>query len=156
MSSVDIMPTVLRLCGLEVPAGVQGRDLSHVFLGGNGPLADSVYLQLLGPGWPHRGDWVGFWRGVRNHRWTYARWHRDAYGPWLFDRENDPYEMTNLAGRAAFVEVQRGLETRLRQWMEETGDPFETGPRDSRTGMLELGQEFTHEKYLTPGDADQP
>ena len=156
MGSVDIMPTVLRLCDLEVPAGVQGRDLSHVFLGRDGPLADSVFLQILGPGWPNRGDWVGLWRGVRNDRWTYARWHRNEYGPWLFDRENDPYEMTNLAGRAVFAEVQRGLEARLRQWMEETDDPFDTGPRDPLTGMLELGQEFTHEMHLNPGAGDQP
>ena len=150
MSSVDIMPTLLGLCGVEVPPGAQGRSLSHVLLGEEGPLPDSVYLQILGPGWPHRGPWVGFWRGVRTERWTYARWHKNEYGPLLFDRDRDPFEMNNLAGKAAFTDIKNHLEQRLRRWMNETGDPFDHGPRNPDTGMLELGQEFSHEMYLRP------
>ena len=150
MSSVDIMPTLLGLCGVEVPPAVQGRSLAHVLLGEEGPRSDSVYLQILGPGWPHRGPWVGFWRGVRNERWTYARWHEDEYGPLLFDRDRDPFEMNNLAGKAAFTDIKNHLEQRLQRWMNETGDPFDHGPRNPDTGMLELGQEFSHEMYLRP------
>lgn len=148
MSSVDIMPTLLSLCGVDIPPGVQGQDLSQVFLGLDGPVSDSVYLQLLGPGWPHRGEWLGFWRGLRTDRWTYARWHKGDFDPLLFDRDRDPYEMNNLAGQAAFADVQQRLEARLMQWMEETGDPFDYGRRDPDTGMLELGQKFAHKKYL--------
>ena len=145
-SSVDVMPTLLALAGVDVPTGVQGQDLSHAVLGGTGPSPDSVYLQILGPGWPHRGDWVGFWRGLRTDRWVYARWLHDE-DAWLFDRENDPLEMTNLAGRPEHAEIQRQLEQRLQQWMADTGDPFETGARDPATGMLCLGQTFTHAKW---------
>jgi hypothetical protein len=60
----------------------------------------------------------------------------------LFDRENDPYEMYNLAGRPAFAAVQASLQVRLRQWMADTGDPFDSGERDPDTGMLCLGQKF--------------
>lgn len=31
--------------------------------------------------------------------------------------------------------------------MRETGDPFDTGPREPETGMLMLGHRFNHEKY---------
>ncbi len=150
LSSVDIMPTLLSLCGLEIPEGVQGKDLSYVVRGEKGEMPDSVYLQILGPGWPHRGRWVGFWRGVRTERWLYARWHEPSkyeHGIWLFDRENDPYEMNNLAGKKEYKGIQDKLEKRLKQWIKQTDDPFDSGERDPKTGMLLLGQEFSLEKY---------
>ena len=146
-SSVDVMPTLLGLASVAVPDGMQGLDLSHAVLDQDGPEPDSVYLQILGPGWPHRGDWVGFWRGVRTRRWIYARWFGSGE-IWLFDRENDPYEMTNLAGHPESAAIQAHMEQRLQQWMRDTEDPFETGQRDPETGMLCLGQRFTHKKWL--------
>jgi len=149
-SSVDVMPTLLSLCGVGIPEGVQGKDLSHVVTGEAGDEPDSVYLQILGTGWPHRGKWVGFWRGVRTERWTYARWREQEkyeHGIWLFDREKDPFEMNNLAGRPEHKHIQTKLEKRLQLWMQETDDPFDYGEREPETGMLLLGQEFTHQKY---------
>lgn len=145
-NSVDVMPTLLSLAGAEIPQGVQGTDLSHAALQVDGPEPDSVYLQILGPGWPTRTKWVGFWRGVRTHRWVYARWFGSGE-TLLFDREVDPHEMANLAGNPLYADVQQQLERRLKQWMVETGDPFETGERDSKTGMLCLCQKFTSEHW---------
>ncbi len=146
-ASVDVMPTLLGLCGVKVPKGVQGHDLSYVVTGQDGPpLPDSVYLQNLGVGWPNRSKWVGFWRGVRTDRWMYARWLGDDHEPFLFDLKNDPYEMQNLAGKPKFAKVQEKMEERLKQWMAETGDTFDTGPRDAK-GMLKLGQKFANEKW---------
>ena len=149
-SSVDVLPTLLSLCGLSIPEGVQGKDLSFAIIGEKGNEPDSVYLQILGPGWPHRGPWVGFWRGIRTHRYTYARWHNPEkyeHGIWLFDREKDIYEMNNLAERDEYKKIETNLEKRLQRWIAETDDPFDTGERDPKTGMLVLGQKFTHEKY---------
>jgi len=149
-NSVDVMPTLLSLCGVEIPQGVQGKDYSFAAVGSDGDKPDSVYLQILGPGWPHRGQWVGFWRGLRTDRWTYARWwqpQKYEYGIWLFDRNNDPYEMKNLAGNAEYKDIQAKLENRLKKWIKETDDPFDSGERHPETGMLILGQEFTHQRY---------
>ena len=149
VGSVDLMPTFCGLAGADVPAGVQGRDLSAAFRGKSvADPPDSVYLQILGPGWPHRGQWVGFWRGVRDARFTYARW-RDRDQIWLFDREADPLEMNNLAGDPAHAELRGRMEQRLQRWIADTADPFDTGPRDPQTGMLALGQRFSHDRWLT-------
>ena len=145
-SSVDIMPTLLALAGVEAPAGIQGTDLSRALLGEGGTEPDSVYLQILGPGWPYRGEWVGFWRGVRTDRWTYARWHHSGER-WLFDRECDPYEMVNLAGREECAGIEGQMEDRLQQWIGDTDDPFETGARDPQTGILQLGQSLTSDRH---------
>ncbi|MHC4916951.1 MAG: sulfatase/phosphatase domain-containing protein, partial [Planctomycetota bacterium] len=162
-SSVDAMPTLLSLCGLEIPGGVQGTDLAWAARGEEGTGPDSVFLQILGPGWPHRSRdyhrleggggeignrWVGFWRGVRDERWVYARWHGGQYGPWLFDRREDPFEMKNLAGLPEHAARVEKMEARLRKWLAETGDPFEAGERDPETGELLLGQEFIHERWV--------
>ena len=147
-NSVDVMPTLLGMCEVNIPDEVQGSDLSHVLIGGAGSVPDSVYLQILGEGWPHRGKWVGFWRGVRTDRWLYARWYKNETGPYLFDVRNDPYELNNLWDNPEYAEVQETLEARLKKWLDDTHDPFDTGARDPKTGMLLLGQEFTHEKWL--------
>jgi len=141
-NSVDVMPTLLGLAGLPVPDSVQGRDLSGSVRGERIEEPDSAYFQILGPGWPNRGLCVGYWRAVRTHRWTYARWQK-TNEVWLFDLENDPHQMTNLADDPAHKPVRDELETRLRQWLRETEDPFETGKRDPKTGMLILGQQLT-------------
>ncbi|MCL5278841.1 MAG: sulfatase [Planctomycetes bacterium] len=140
--SVDVMPTLLDLCGVAIPTGVQGHSLAEVVAGKEGgALPDSVYLMNMGTGWPDRPRWVGLWRGVRTERWVYARWwhNQDEHEPLLFDRQNDPYEMNNLAGNPKFTDVQQQMETRLKKWMADTGDPFETGPREPTKGMLDLG-----------------
>lgn len=62
-NSVDVLPTLLGLSGIAVPDDVQGKNLSHAVLGIPGEDPDSVYLQMLGPGWPSRKKWLGLWRG---------------------------------------------------------------------------------------------
>jgi arylsulfatase A-like enzyme len=138
--TVDVMPTLLDLCGVPIPEGVQGHSLAHVVTGADGgTLPDSVYLMNMGTGWPDRPRWVGCWRGVRTARWVYARWHNpDDHEPVLFDRRIDPYELNNLAGKPKFADVQRQMEARLKKWMADTGDPFETGRRAPGKGMLDL------------------
>jgi len=147
VSSVDLMPTLLKIAGCDLADDMQGHDRSHILLDQEGPRADSVYLQILGPGWPHRGDWVGYWRGIRTDRWLYARWYKNEYGPLLFDRASDPYEMDNLAGDPDYTRIQTGLEARLKKWIQDTDDPFDSGPRDGETRMLVLGQEFNDDRY---------
>ena len=146
-SNVDAMPTLLGMVGLQPPAEVQGVDVSSHALGQGGDEPDSVYLQILGRGWPHRDPWVGIWRGIRTKSWMYARWEDGDV--WLFDRENDPLETRQLAGNPEYKQVQDQMERRLQKWIADTEDPFETAPRDPETGIVQIGQYYTHEKYLT-------
>ena len=150
LCSVDLMPTLLGLCDIDIPDDVQGTNLAHIALAQDGPQNDSVYLQILGPGWPHRGKWVGFWRGVRTQQYVYARWRNHEHETVLFDCENDPYEMTNLAGNPDYADLQIQLEQRMQKWIHDTNDPFQIGQRDPGTGILQLGQKFIHEKWDHP------
>lgn len=147
-NSVDIMPTLLGLCGISVPNSVAGKDLSFVLYNESGDAPDSVYLQLLGEGWPYRGPWVGMWRGVKTHRYLYARWFDNEQEPLLFDHDNDPYEMKNLYNCPAYSKAQADMEALLANWMKVTSDPFDTGERDPKTHMLILSQEFADPKWI--------
>lgn len=146
-NSVDIMPTLLSLAEVPVPETLAGRDLSFAFLGKNGEAPESAFFQILGQGWPHRGPWLGYWRGVRTDRYVYARWWDPDFTPMLFDREKDPWEMNNCYGKPEYAEIQDHMEKLLQEWLEKTGDPFDYGERDPETHMLCLGQRFTHEKW---------
>ena len=73
--------------------------------------------------------------------------YKNEYGPLLFDRASDPYEMDNLAGDPHYTRIQNELEARLQKWMQDIDDPFDSGPRDEETEMLMLGQEFNDDRY---------
>lgn len=153
--AIDLVPTLLGACGIPLPDGLQGRDVSGVWQGGDAPAdpehapggSESAYLQNMAHGWPNREGWVGRWRGVRTERYTYARWYANERGPWLFDRSADPLEMVNLAHAAEARPAVEEMEERLHRWMEATRDPFEYGKRGAR-GFLDLGQVFADpDKY---------
>ncbi len=145
-SAADMMPSLLALSKNDIPETVQGADLSLLFKGEGGQDADSVYLQILGTGWPTRPEWVGFWRGIRTKQHIYARWHNGKEKV-LFDCEKDPYEMNNLAGHSEAADIEAELEARLQKWLKETDDPFETGEREPVYSMLDLGQKFTSSSW---------
>ena len=67
-SLVDMAPSLLSLCGVDIPKDMQGTDLSPVILGEKGEEPDSVFLPIalrLGVG------------GIGGEAWRLAR----LYGP---------------------------------------------------------------------------
>lgn len=121
-NSVDVMPTLLAMCGAPIPKAVQGTDLSGFALGKGGKKPESVLLQRILAGGPRAG---GEWRGVRTQRHTYARW-RDK-GWVLYDNEKDPYQMNNLIGKPEAKELQAKMDAELQKLLKRTGDKFEPG-----------------------------
>ncbi len=146
-NSVDVMPTLLGLCNLKQHP-MQGTDLSHAVLGRSGTDPESVYLQILGPGFPPRDGYKVLWRAVRTHRYIFARWKYPEGRRLLIDMETDPFEMDNLADRPEHEDTARELDVILHGWMDRTHDPFETGKRLPATRMLDLGQAFTASDWL--------
>ncbi len=115
-SHVDFAPTLLGLCGVPVPASMQGSNLTTALTTG-APGPSEAYLQIFGP---YRGDGVeAGWRGLRSHRYTYARYEDE---PWLlYDNLNDPFQQENLAGDEKLVAQ---MDQRLASWMRRTGDSW--------------------------------
>ena len=150
ISTVDFAPTLLGLMGLEVPRYMEGRDLSHIVLGKEGPEPESIFLTE--PVIVDQGLRQGIreWRGVRTKRYTYARW-ADGEGWLLYDNEADPYQLENLIDSPELSPLRRELEYVLRGWLERTGDPCLPWEENIRNlGLSELWN--ARERELHPED----
>jgi arylsulfatase A-like enzyme len=119
-SHVDVVPTLLGLCGIRPPASMHGFDYSNHLRGQNG----------RGPNWAHLMTYTktedgefGPWRGLRSREFKYAEFHDR---PWvLYDLEKDPYEMHNLVDDMSQSNLMRVLHATIKQKMEETGDKWD-------------------------------
>ena len=128
LGAMDIMPTILSLLGIKSPETVQGVSLADDIMTGNDNGADSVPLMYFAPSW----------RGVYTKRYTYARGR--VYVPQrhkgkgfeesanvLYDRQKDPYELTNRFDDPDYAEVKAELEAKTQQWLEKFEDKFWDG-----------------------------
>jgi arylsulfatase A-like enzyme len=129
---IDVMPTLLALAGLPVPACVEGVDLSARLLGEAGAAPESVLIMNPCPfsiGDP-RGDdqYPDFrgrrleYRGVVTERHTYVR---TIDGPWLlYDNLDDPYQMRNLVNDAGNGALRERLESAMAEHLSRIDDEF--------------------------------
>lgn len=123
LGTPDIMPTLLTLLGLPVPKAVEGMDLSGHALGRGGAQPEAAHMQGMGTtaAWKDGTEW----RGLRDHQFTYAIYHRDRR-ELLFDNRRDPYQLRNLAedrSHTAKLTHYRGLSAR---WRKDQNDTFES------------------------------
>lgn len=137
ISTPDIMPTLLGLCGGDIPATVEGTDYSSVLTGQEQQKNDAALIMCPVPfhQWSYRSGGKEY-RGVRTRSYTYVR---DLAGPWLlYDNKNDPYQMNNLINKAKYAAIQKKLDKALLQKLAETNDEFLPG----RELMKMWGWEF--------------
>ena len=121
-SQPDIMPTLLRLAGLEVPGAVQGTDRSPLLLSGKEAGHPAALISLPVPITEARRWGFAEYRGVRTERYTYVR---SINGPWLlYDNARDPYQMRNLISRPEQKALQSSLDRALDAQLKRIGDDF--------------------------------
>jgi arylsulfatase A-like enzyme len=141
-SHVDMAPTLLGLCGVPVPDAMQGTNLSRVALGETTDGPDAVLLQIFVPFSPDQVERP--WRGLRTERYTYARFED---GPWLlFDDQQDPWQMQNLAAEPSAAKVRWQLDQQLAALMAKTGDSWSL---NSSERVEEGGRLYRHRPFYT-------
>jgi arylsulfatase A-like enzyme len=120
----DILPTLLSLCGVDIPASVEGRDLSSFILGHPvGPEPDSVLIEVINPCSVVQ-DRTGMraWRGVRTQQYTYVRFRDEDW--LLVDNIYDRFQRRNLIYNPQYRHLRDELSTRLDEWLKRTKDQF--------------------------------
>ena len=131
IGGVDMMPTLLSMCGLRVPRTCFGQDKSWTVLGGLPDSDDSIYCE------GHMGHSTLAWRAVVTDRYKLVVDNSDPLDinsvSMLYDLQLDPYELTNLATDAGFSSIRQHLFERLVQWRDETEDPFPDTPPSAKS-----------------------
>ena len=101
---LDLYPTVARLCGLEVPERIHGKDIS--------PMLDDPSYEVRDAAFSVAPARKGFL--LREKDWAYIQYEEDASaGIELFDVVNDPEQYTNLADNPAYAPVVAGFKEKM-------------------------------------------
>lgn len=120
-SPMDLLPTLAPAAGAKAPAGLDGRDLGPLLVGETPPDWRDAFL----------AEFSGSELGLYSQRMLHAGRWKLVYNAHdideLYDLDNDPWELRNLAADPAYADVLRDLEARLWRWMDDTGDPL-AGP----------------------------
>jgi arylsulfatase A-like enzyme len=150
LNAPDIMPTLLRLCGISPPDGIQGADYSRLCEGERPPHESAAFLQFPVSYGQARSEGIGEYRGLRTEQYTYVRSLR---GPWLlYDHHTDPYQMHNRRADPGYKSVQRRLDTMLDALLKQYGDDFLPG----QEYVARFGYERNREIAAKPGHSVSP
>lgn len=137
---IDVVPTLLRLQGIEVPRSMHGqglptvtgalaRDAAFSEYGAGGPPFCMADLEQMSPPYGRRAliqslrwrEAEGRRKMVRTREWKYVH---DPLGDRdeLYDLANDPWELENVIDEPAHRDVVSELRLRLLDWSVETED----------------------------------
>lgn len=122
LTTPDIMPTLLGLAGIPIPATVEGRDLSPLVVGQEKelPQHDALYMGVA-PFAAGQGVNTPY-RAIRTNRYTFVR---KLEGPWmLFDDRDDPYQMKNLVNEPGQAALVKEMDHRLQAALQGAHDDF--------------------------------
>ncbi len=112
ISNVDYAPTLLGVCGVDLPRGMQGRNLASALARGRVP-SEAIFAEgELGT--PNE------WRMVVRDPFKLVV-DAQIQPTRLYHLTHDPYEMKNLLHSQAMSRVQERLLGELRNWMTRTG-----------------------------------
>jgi choline-sulfatase len=150
---IDLMPTILDVCGIKHPEGLQGRSLTPLLAGKTTKGRDYVFSEYLF-GWEEAM--------IRTDRWKFIYTKGDidrtdgyetAYPKpgrmkRLYDVVRDPDEMTNLANRPEHQKVVRELQQKLYERLVGTHPKAASLPKG-------LAQEQVIDLLLAPVEGKQ-
>ncbi len=106
----DLFPTICELASLTIPAETQGISLLPIIEGRTKQVRDTLFTAY--------GKWI---RAVRDDRWKLIVWPQ-LNKTQLFDLEDDPDELYDLAASTEHVTLVSRLKDRLIEWQCLTED----------------------------------
>jgi arylsulfatase A-like enzyme len=109
----DIYPTLCDLLGLPIPHTVEGKSLVPALRDPNNTIRDTMYF-----------GYKEYQRCVRDRRYKLIEYVvQGRRTTQLFDMEQDPWELRNLAGQVAYSGHVERLRRELLRWRDELDDP---------------------------------
>lgn len=122
---LDLYPTLVELCGLPMPEGLDGDSLAPLLAD---PTAD--WDRPAFTVWNERGRGV---TGVvvRTERWRYAEFFGPGAGAFLTDTQTDPDELINLVADPRYTAVVEKLAALARAHVAGKTEPTPRDPSES-------------------------
>ena len=119
---LDLFPTLVELCGLPRPAGLEGTSLVPVLNDVSKSVKPAAFTQHPRPPYFDRepsGEPTAMGVSVRTARVRYTEWRdwktKKVVARELYDAQQDPTELRNAVDVPAFSDAQREAETLLRK-----------------------------------------
>ena len=106
----DLLPTLCGLVNVAPPSGIDGHDLSPIIRGEVPEVRNSLFT-----------TYATTQRAVKNHRWKLILYPAINHTQ-LFDLQNDPYELNNLADDSAHSLVRTRMWSELLTQQQQAGD----------------------------------
>ncbi len=124
-SLIDLPPTILNACGIEVPEEMQGNSICDLVNRNSDEWPDDVFIEIMDGGWMRRS--------VRTKRWKYSvkastpfsknNGHPEEYiEEELYDLKADPWELNNVVGYQSHRKVSDVMKKRLLARMAQIGE----------------------------------
>lgn len=109
---LDLYPTLADLCGLAAPRNVEGASLKPLLLD---PKNKSWLKPAITQVWHNRKAW-GY--SLRTERYRYTEWLQGKAGRELYDHNQDPEEINNLANQKQQARVVASLSRQLKPYVQ--------------------------------------
>ncbi|HIK60545.1 MAG TPA: DUF4976 domain-containing protein [Planctomycetes bacterium] len=106
---MDLYPTLVEMCGLELPEHLQGRSLAPVLNDPEARIHEFVHCAF--------GSQLRVHHLIRTERHAYMAWANGTAE--LYDMDDDPEQFTNLAGAEDSDEVLATLKGHLKSHLEQ-------------------------------------
>jgi arylsulfatase len=117
---MDIMPTLLDAAGVEIPDTVDGRSVLPLLRGQETEWREYIHGECASF---DRATATGGMQYVTNGQRKYI-WYPVEGRELFFDLENDPHEMQNLIGNAAYGEEIQCWRSRLIHELQDRSEEF--------------------------------
>lgn len=136
LSSPDIMPTMLGMAGLsdKIPADLHGKDYSRLFYSPEDATVKrpdaALYIQNMDGNKDAEGNVIDYFpssRGLKTHKYTLAVYIDRQYNKnrvLLFDDQNDPYQLHNIADTKEGKATIKQLYKLMGELLTEIDDPW--------------------------------
>lgn len=111
--NLDIAPTFAAMAGVATPSQLDGRNIAGLVEGDGTPVRDAFLMEdwWVGPQIYFKSEYGSSGVGVRTDRWKYAEYQGGRRE--LFDLQNDPHELVNLANRPDLAATRDALQAKL-------------------------------------------
>lgn len=119
-NGLDLYPTICDYAGVKYNNALPGKSLRPVFEGEQKDTErDFVVVETKFEGKQALGT-IG--RAIISKKYKYVLYNWGKNKEQLFDLENDPYEMNNLAKNPEFLKILDQYRQHLYEWCKETDD----------------------------------